>query len=335
MLVFRKYVIERGMENLLRDLQHYFHEVINASIDPHPWTKRGDLPFFLIDSYDFYEISVFNNPCLLMIAKQDTIETPATICKHWEQVQKIWKGFTIYVQQVISSYNRKRLVEQHVPFVVPGNQMYLPQFGVDLREHFRKLHTKDHTFLGPATQAVVIYSLVRKTNESLSPSILAEKLNYTPMTMGRAFEELKGARIGEVYRKGRECRWLFSSRKALWDEAKVFLQSPVKKHVWIKNGHPKIIAGLSALSQSSMISPPNLPVFAISINRWKEWKQMGVEELSASEGADCELEIWRYDPEPFAQNGIADPFSLYLSLRTEDDERVTSALEEMMEKIAW
>ena len=84
-----------------------------------------------------------------------------------------------------------------------------------------------------------------------------------------------------------------------------------------------------------MIRPPVLPVFAVSIDRWEEWKRLGIEELPASESADFELEIWRYDPELFAKNGVSDPFSLYLSLRADDDERVAAALEELMEKIAW
>ncbi|EFB40206.1 MULTISPECIES: hypothetical protein [Parachlamydia] len=46
-----------------------------------------------------------------------------------------------------------------------------------------------------------------------------------------------------------------------------------------------------------------------------------------------ELEVWNYDPELFAKDGIVDPFSLYLSLQESKDERVEGALEEMMEKI--
>lgn len=323
------------MKNLIKDLQQYFHEIIDTLIDVHPWTKKNELPFFLTDSYDFYEISLFKSPCLLMIAKQNTTSTPKEIHKHWEQVQNIYKGFSIYVQEIISSYNRKRLVERHVPFIIPRNQMYLPQFGIDFREHFRKIHTIERKFLSPAAQTVVIYALTRETTEDISPSFLAKKLGYTLMTLSRAFEELKSIGIGKIVREGKERRWLFSDKKALWEQAKTFLRSPTKKHVWLSHKHPNVIAGLSALSQFSMISPPHLPVFAIGNKHLEEWEKLGIKKLPTSEGATFELEIWNYDPALFAKNGISDPFSLYLSLRALDDERVIIALEEMMEKITW
>jgi hypothetical protein len=320
---------------LLKKLQQYFLEVLNMPVTVHPWTRTGELPFFLIDLYEFYEFSLFDTPCLLMISKDSTVLTPLNICKDLEQIQKIWNGFTIYVQSTISFYNRKRLIDHHVPFIVPGNQMYLPQFGVDLREHFRKLLSKQEKFLSPATQAVVIYALVRETGENLTPSTLAKQLGYTPMTMTRAFDELEGAEIGEISRVGKERQWHFSDKRALWEKVKAFLRNPVKKRIYVKQDHPQIMAGISALSKFSMISPPTLSVFAIGSESYEQWKSKGIEELPTSENANFEIEIWQYNPELLGKNGVSDPFSLYLCFRTSKDERVATALEEMMENIAW
>lgn len=323
------------MEKLLGDLKKYFHETLNISINIRTWNGQKDLPFFLIDSYNFCEISLFEHPTLLILAKDDTDTTPAIIQKHWKQIQKKWDGFAIYIESALSSYNRKRLMEHHIPFIIPGNQMYLPHLGIDLREHFRGLHNRKPKSFSPATQAVVIYALIRKTNEKLTPTILAEKLGYTLMTITRAFAELKSAGIGEICRKGRELIWFFSNKKTLWEQAKSYLRDPVKKRIWLKYNKPKIIAGLSALSKFSMLVPPILPVFAISITEWHQWKHLGVIELPSPEGANFELEIWHYDPQLFAKKCIADPFSLYFSLEANKNERIESALEELMEKIKW
>ncbi len=253
-----------------------------------------------------------------------------------EQVEKIWEGsIIIYVQSVLSSFNRKRLIEQHIPFIIPGNQMYLPHFGIDLREHFRKIHTKKQKSFSPGTQTAVIYALLRKTDEKLTPSELADRLGYTLMTMTRALDELQAAGIGEFFREGRERYWIFSNKRSLWDQAKPFLRSPIKKRVWINNREFKTLAGLSALSHFSQLAPPLLPVFAIGYNQWVELKQSGLEGLTISEGASSELEIWNYNPELFAKDGIIDPFSLFLCLEASGDERIESALEDMLEKIKW
>lgn len=38
----------------------------------------------------------------------------------------------VYVTTTLASYERKRLVQQKVPFIVPGNQLYLPELAIDL-----------------------------------------------------------------------------------------------------------------------------------------------------------------------------------------------------------
>jgi hypothetical protein len=323
------------MNKLVESLKHYLSDTLKTSIEANSWKKQNSLPFFLTDNYYFYEISIHRTRCLLMISRGHADITPGTIRKHWDQIQKQWDGPIIFIQSAISSYNRKRLIEQHIPFIVPGNQMYLPHIGIDLREYFRKIHSKQNNAFSPSTQTVVIYSLLRKTNEKLNPSILAEKLGYTLMTITRAFHELQAAEIGEFYQKGKERYWTFSDKKALWEQTKEFLCSPVRKRIWVKTDIFKISAGLSALSHYSQLIPPSVPIFAIGAKQWDYCKKSGIKEIQTSDDASLELEIWSYNPELFAKNGFVDIFSLYLSLEVGGDERVELALEEMMEKIKW
>ena len=60
----------------------------------------------------------------------------------------------VYVTRTFAPYECKRLIEQKVPFLVPGNQRYLPDLGIDLREHFRKPTVAAHTALSPATRFI-------------------------------------------------------------------------------------------------------------------------------------------------------------------------------------
>jgi hypothetical protein len=323
------------MIDLIKSLKIYLKETLNISIDVHHLKNPGNLPFFLLNSYEFFKFSIFEQPCLLMVSKEIAEITPGLINKHYKQVQKICDDCIIYAQLNLSSYNRKRLVEHKIPFIIPRNQMYLPHLGIDLREHFRKFHGKTEKPFSPASQAVVIYALIRQTRENLTSSHLAKKLGYTLMTINRVFSELKAAQIGEFLQERRERWWTFSDKRTLWEQAAPFLRSPVKKRLWLKSHQLKIIAGLTALSHLSLLTPPPLPVFAASMPQWEIWKKLGFEELPSAEDADIQLEIWHYDPDLFANNNIVDPFSLYLSLKTNPDERIESALEKMMEKIEW
>lgn len=322
------------MDKIVESIKQYLDETLRANIEVSSWKNQNSLPFFLITHYHFYQVSLIGEIGLLMISKGQS-NTPGMIRKHWNQIQKYWDGPIIYVQSALSSHNRKRLIEQHIPFIIPGNQMYLPYMGIDLREYFRKTHSKQNKAFSPGTQAVVIYALLCKTNEKFTPSVLADKLDYTRMTMTRAFQELQAAGVGEFNQEGRERYWTFSDKHTLWGQAKPFLSNPIKKRTWLKIHSFKTSAGLSALSHFSQLAPPQIPVFAIGLKQWGNLKNSGIKELQTADEASLELEIWNYNPGLFAKDGFVDPLSLYFSLEASEDERVESALEEMMEKVEW
>ncbi len=335
MLLCSNNVIGKKMKEFIESLKSYLNEVLNVSIAVHHWKNPGHIQIFLTDSYDFFKFTIFEQIYLLMVPKESTEITPGLISKHYKQAQKSCDNCIIYAQSSLSSYNRKRLVEYHIPFIIPGNQMYLPHLGIDLREHFRRLHCNKDKAFSPAAQAVAIYALVRQTNEKLTSSHLVEKLGYTFMTINRVFAEFRTAQIGEFFQEGREHCWTFTDKRTLWELAAPFLRSPVKKRLWLKSHQLKILAGLTALSHLSFLAPPPLPIFAASIHQWRIWQKLGFEVMPSTDGADIQLEIWHYDPELFAKNNIADPFSLYLSLKANQDERIESALKEMLENIEW
>ncbi|MDQ6968098.1 MAG: hypothetical protein Q9M14_05375, partial [Mariprofundaceae bacterium] len=79
------------------------------------------MPLFLREQYRFYQVDMLATSCLLMIADTEEYLTPATVLKQWKAVgEHCYEDDVIYVTQACSSYNRKRLVEHKVPFIVPG-----------------------------------------------------------------------------------------------------------------------------------------------------------------------------------------------------------------------
>jgi hypothetical protein len=327
------------MEQLDLSFQRYIKETLNILAQPKKWIEAEKLPFYLLTLYVFFEVSILDTPCLAMITKDEVEKTPATIHKHILQVQKKWDHEIIYVHPKVSSYNRKRLIEHKLPFVVPGNQMYLPFLGIDLREHFKKIRNINPQ-CSPSTQTVVLYALLHGTENGFTPKILAGLLGYTPMTMTRAFDELQAAGLGEIAMEGRERVLRFDqNKKKLWEKARKFLRNPVKKRLWVKNFIDEplgVKAGLTGLAYYSALAEPANPVLAMAGKKWKKIKNRSdVIELTIAEPDACQLEIWSYSPRLFEKGDVVDRFSLYLSFQANDDERVESALEKMMEQIRW
>jgi hypothetical protein len=331
------YVIQ-VMRTEVLPIEHYLRDTLGITITTTPWRGRNHLPHFLKEQYSFVETTLLGKQCLFVIDTGSIEQSPAALRKHMDMIQARQEGEVIYVRSAVTAYNRKRLIEHKVPFIVPGNQMYLPMLAIDLREYFRTLRSEVPT-LSPSTQAIIIDALLRKT-EVITPSGMAQRLGYSAMTMTRAFNELATAKLADVTVESRQRHLRFNQNgRELWTKALPLLRSPVNKRLFIRRSHAPtggLRAGLTALAQYSMLASPEYTTHALSQEDWKSLKQVNKLIVSPIRDADVdELEVWSYPPALFAEHNKVDPLSLYLSLKDQRDERVEASVEEMMKNVAW
>lgn len=327
------------MDDVDPQIGPYLRETLGAEVLPVPWEDAARLPVFLTEHYRFRQAIIFSQPLLFMIDILPTEESPAVIRKHLAHVMGTCGCPIVYVRDRVTAYNRKRLIAQRVPFIVPGNQMYLPDLGIDLREHFRAQATNPPR-LRPATQAIFIHALLREGDAPLATTHLAPELGYSSMTLIRAFDELEAAELAESKIVGRErVLRLAGPRRELWQRAAKFLRDPVKARHFIQPVPPETLgprAGFSALAAYSMLADPENQVFAMSREHWTSLKQQGaLVVLPTREPEAYEIETWTYVPRPFREPGVVDPLSLYLSLKQSADDRTEQALNHMLENLPW
>lgn len=326
---------------LVTHLEAYLQNALGDSPVIAPWKEERRLAFHLRDRYRFFEARILGKPCLLMVDREDQEEPPATIRKHIDPVKIKWGGPVVYVRERITAYNRKRWVEQKLPFVVPGNQMYLPMLGVDFREHFRKPRPAMGE-LRPSSQAVLIHALLRDAG-NLSPTALGAKLGYSAMAMSQALDELEAAGVGTSSATGRghdRRLRLNGSGQDVWKKAEPLLRTPVLGRHTIRlrpdRSLPGPRAGASALAHYSMLAEPANRTIALGRKDWKELRQRdGAAEVMPDEPGGMAVEVWGYAPTLFASDGWVDRLSLFLSLRGTQDERVQAALDQMLKELPW
>lgn len=333
------------MTDKIKILKEYFLETLGLKVEPKAFEYQNKFSIFLKNSYIFYFFVIFDKPYILAIAKYPEESTPAQIAKHIEEIEKITKERCIYVAEALPAYNRQRLIAHKVPFVILTTQMYLPDLGIDFRKASKHNPSRVSHRITSSAQTVVIYALINKDKKEFTPSELATKLGYTRMSMTRALNELETANLGKTIRRGKERYFCFHTRKKdLWKQTMGILQTPIKEVFWIQETEQvckKIktfgfIAGLSALSLQSNLNPPSYPIYAIFKDKWKDLiKSENIKKIPISEECSMQVEIWHYDPDLFDKDRIVDPFSLYLSLKALQDERIEKALIDMMEKIKW
>ena len=320
----------------------YLHETLGITPKVRAWAGANKLPYFLQEAFEVRALKLLDRQMLLAIDQRVDRAGLANVRAQLDKLQQLAGMPVVYVTRTLASYERKRLIEQKVPFLVPGNQLYLPDLGIDLREYFRKPWVAAQTALSPAAQAMLIAVILRRPwRAEWQPAEVVGELGYTPMTLSRAVKELTAAGIATLRTEGR-VRWLHTERTAAqtWEHARPMLRSPVKRRVWMlpppkSRPRPLRLAGLSALARFSMLSEPQWPTYAVAQVEWKAATQAGFETLPEPLPGACEWELWHYTPALVRDSDTVDPLSLTLSLQGNQDERVQLALDELKGRFPW
>ena len=334
------------MEELLNDFTTYLRDALAMRVELAPWNGEANLPLYLREQYRFYLVKPAEGGRNFLLCLDRAEQTPAFIEKNFMQLSTKTNDALVYVRRSITSYDRKRLIERKIPFVIPGNQMYLPFVGIDLRERYTDNRTRSDITFSPAAQYLILYLLGSSASMEMNQSNAARLLGYQNMTMVRAFREIESAGIGSTEKVGKEkCLKILDTRRKVWERIEPRLQNPVMRRVYVRGLDQQIvdelnlaIAGESALARVSMLNEPRVPVWAIRSKTWQSQKGgllRKLQELPYAEAGSAEIELWRYPVLIPGQKATVDPLSLYLSLRDRTDERLQDALSKLLEKTLW
>ena len=142
-------------------------------------------------------------------------------------VEKAFNRPVVFVLPVLESYNRKRLIQKQVAFIIPGKQLFIPQLLIDLRDFRQPEQRHGEKFL-PAAQCLLLFHLLKENTTGLNLKAIAEKIGYTQTTITRAARDLVEKNMINIEgTKEKKIVWQ-SDKKALWQKARPILQSPVK-----------------------------------------------------------------------------------------------------------
>ncbi|MFT5700205.1 MAG: hypothetical protein ACI8ZB_003076 [Desulforhopalus sp.] len=324
------------MEKITKEFQSYLSNNLGVSVNIELWQKGKNLPKVLRECCSFFTFDLFATKYLVMTILGQAESSPIHVRRYIDMLAEYWEDEIILLLPMVTSYNRKRLIERKISFVVPGNQMYLPLCGIDLSEHFRSMRIKKKHF-SPSTQVILLSVIYGRMTGRITPSILAQKLKYTQMTMSRGLDEIKSASLCSEQSEWRERVVCFEGNtKNLWERASCMMKSPVgaRYKILFPSGTialPLIDAGEYALSRYNMVAKPSRPVYALSSETWKALLQIdGVVKLDYDEPDSVEIEVWKRRPEQFSKKQLIDPLSLYLSLRESEDDGVQIGLEKLI-----
>ena len=299
----------------------YIERILDIKTEYKDWEDRKKIPYFLTDRYSFKKAKLDETNCLFMYIK-GKMEDIVSVKKHVQKLAEIVNIPVVLVLDECLPRQRESLIKARIPFVMEGTQIFLPFMGVALKEKFSKR-------ISPAAQVLFLYFLY-SGKEEISLSELSNHLSYSLMTISRATKQLEDAGIIKSHKRG-VSKFVTSEfyGKELFTVAEKVLISPVKKKLYIERKDLKdefLKAGISALSEYSMLSPSKIETYATMQFYGNSY------EFMTDIDKEIQLEIWHYDPKLFGMKGKIDALSLYLSLKDNADERIQISLTEMMEE---
>lgn len=321
-------------------LRAYLAATLHAEIAMNAWGAAGELPLYLARRYRFYRTGIASRDCLFAASAEGAAKTPAEIAKNIQQIERVFPGLVVFAAPTMSSTMRARLVALGIPFAVPRNQLYIPQLATDLREHFRAPARGRGGRLSPAAQVVLLDHLLRRRHEMTTPSLRAADLQYSPMTVGRAFDELAAHNLATIEWQGRAKTLHFKiNGRALFEVCRTLLRSPVRgRHAVIFEGRrpPLLLAGESALAALTNLAPSPKPTYAVDAARWVAFfAEHRIRVCHEAYEGEAIIETWRYDPRTLSDAETVDPLSLHAQFWDHADERVTQAAAAVLERVEW
>jgi hypothetical protein len=94
---------------------------------------------------------------------------------------------------------------------------------------------------------------------------------------------------------------------------------------------------MTALCRTKKIADDRIPTFCMAGPAVREAvKRRTIRIMAKPDAADVQIEAWSYDPRVLlTDRDIADPLSVYLTLREVPDERVQEQLETLLKRVSW
>ncbi len=310
------------MEKLIQYFQQVF--ALTLKLNDVPANDLNGLPYFISDAYTFKYGKFLERKMVFMELKSRVTFTPQQFKKQIAIIEKKLNCPAVLLLSTIESYNRNRLIQRKVNFIIPGKQLFIPDLLIDIKE-YRQHQRVPTAYLQPAAQCLLFYHLQKEKLNNKNYQELSVILNYTYRTIARAVENLAGLNLCTVADTKVKLLQFELPKKNLWEKAFPYLTTPVIKEGYVNDKLPEEYlyhTNITALAHYTMINEDNQKHYAIYRDNFTHLKKESKIETFSDYDGEYLLEVWKYDPKILARDKYVDPLSLYMIFEKSDDERI-------------
>ncbi len=320
-------------KNLMKEVSRYLKDNLGFDLGTESYSGASSWPLFLERAADYYLCSV--DGVRFVIASIPDNATLPELKRVFNQAAKRAGMPIVLANDSIDARQRKALVQQGIPFVVPDKQAYLPFLGFIAAAKTEKRSFGE--YLSPSSQAALVAIVANP--DVKSASALKEITNLATSSVSRALDELAERELITKSKDGRNIIFAYNEEKnALLKQAMPYLTTPIVRKIFARKSavlETLPDAGDSALASRSMLAYPAVAQKAVTKNKLKSLVFDEILEGELDNVEMIELQIWSYDP-LVAGLDVIDSVSLALSLVEEQDERIFGELNSLFnEEDLW
>lgn len=281
----------------------------------------------LLAEFDLFQCEMNDHQLLLLVAKESANYSPVQRGNIAHRVEDAVQLPAVFYFDNLPTYERDRLVDKGVYFVVGDKFAFVPTILANRRLSKDEIPAQ----LLPSTQYLLLFHLQHRSLDGMTINEVAEIAPYKYATLAKSAQQLAALGLAEFKADSNRTKRLsfHSDKRELWELSLPYLTNPIKHSGYIDEPlNEGVIGGIDALSHYSMLVGEETPTRVITIDESKELK------IKMSHLEDTQrVEIWKY--QPMDDGGYVDRLSLYLTLRDDTDPRVQKELEIMIEEMPW
>lgn len=266
--------------------------------------------------YSFYKADFNGQRFCLLVSKREEKLTPTKYKQLSNRLEQLLACPIVFLFDRLEYYERNRLIEKGVFFVVSEKYVYLPYLIINAKE----TNKKNPDALAAAAQFLLLYHLQAKSITGLTAKEIENLVPYKYITLTRAITNLEELHLCRS-EKGtdRQKRIFFDDAPALlWQKAQSYLSTPIKKVVYCNEMEAVKfpICGINALSHYSNLNPETAAMYAMDESKFRTAELSRLfRNLNPIEG-ETKIEVWKYPPIVLNNDdNIVDRLSLFFDIK--------------------
>lgn len=288
-------------------------------------------------SYEFYD-GEYRGLEMVFLVPKGKKPTPRDLALADTRIGSALNLPVVFILMPCPAYERQRLIDKNVFFVMSDNFANLPM--IVANERIRKSAYAKR--LTPSAQYLLFYHLQVESLEGLSARDIADKMPYSYESVALALTCLSDLGLcRKVSGNGKNKNVVFDAKgRELWDVAQNYLINPVNSIVFcdeLKAEGDYPVCGINALAHYSSLNKDDDRQIMVTANQYKALQRSDSMVHCNEFDGPIRIEVWKYPPVSKAAEPVswADPLSVIVSLRDDHDPRVEGEVEYLIDRMIW